>query len=94
MLSTIWKDIVRVRIVLKTRIGLDACGVSSNTGFQYNRLVQYLSILYITLYNNLLILCGQFLLVEQTGENHDLSQVTDKLYHIVLYREQLAMSGV
>ena len=36
VLCTIWKDIVLVRIVLKTRIGLDACGVSSITGFQYN----------------------------------------------------------
>ena len=36
MLCTIWKDIVLVRIVLKTRIGLDACSVSSNTGFQCN----------------------------------------------------------
>jgi hypothetical protein len=31
------KDVVRVDIVLKTRIGLDAAaGVESNTGFQYN----------------------------------------------------------
>ena len=36
VLCTIWKDIVRVSIVLKTRIGREACGVSSNTGFQYN----------------------------------------------------------
>ena len=94
MLCTIWKYIVLIRIALKTRIGRGACGVSSNTGFQYNTdsynifvascpirvfniilthtislwrlvqygfsiqywLVQYLSILYITLYNNLLVL--------------------------------------
>ena len=31
VLCTIWKYIVRVSIVLKTRIGLDATGVSSNT---------------------------------------------------------------
>ena len=36
VLCTIWKDIVRVCIVLKTRIGQDAIGVESNTGFQYN----------------------------------------------------------
>jgi len=36
VLCTIWKDIVRVGIVLKTRIGRDAAGVESNTGFQYN----------------------------------------------------------
>ena len=87
MLCTIWKDIVLVRIVLKTRIGRDAAvlvrivlkprigrdaavlvcivlktrigrdaAVLVQYGFsiQY-RLVQYLSILYIALYNNLLV---------------------------------------
>ena len=41
MLCTIWKYIVLVRIVLKTRIRLDACGVSSNTGFQSQALVSF-----------------------------------------------------
>jgi hypothetical protein len=59
VVCTIWKYIVRVCIVLKTRIcivlktriGRDAAGFS----IQYGR-VQYISILYIPLYNNLFII--------------------------------------
>jgi hypothetical protein len=58
VLCTIWKDIVPVSIVLKTRIGRDAAGrrlVQYGFSIQYGR-VQYISILYITLYNDLFII--------------------------------------
>lgn len=57
VLYTILENIIGVCIVMKISVGRDAAGVESNASFQYNIwTVQYLSTLYITLYNNQFII--------------------------------------